>query len=123
MLFFIEGTVVMQRLQNMQRLRAMRKANEAIWVHRQGKWVSIMTSELYPGDVVLLARISGKKKQNVPCDLLLLSGGAVANEAILTGESQPLVKESIASLDEVEDNLMIKGLHKMHVLNCGTEIL
>lgn len=46
-----------------------------------------MTSELYPGDVVLLARISGAKKQNVPCDLLVLSGGAVVSEAILTGES------------------------------------
>lgn len=82
-----------------------------------------MTTELYPGDVVLLQRISGAKKQNVPCDLLLLSGGAVVNEAILTGESQPLVKESIAQIDEVESELDIKGMHKVHVLNCGTEIL
>jgi len=82
-----------------------------------------MTSELYPGDIVLIHRVKEKKKQNVPCDLLLLSGGAVVNEAILTGESQPLVKESIALKNEGEDELAIKGAHKIHVLNSGTEIL
>lgn len=101
----------------------MRKAPEEIWVHRMGRWVKTMSSELVPGDIVALNRVKGKKKQNVPCDLLLLSGSAVVNEAILTGESQPLVKESIAALDDGDDQLAIKGLHKNHVLNCGTEIL
>jgi cation-transporting ATPase 13A1 len=41
----------------------------------------------------------------------------------LTGESQPLVKESIAQLDNVEAELDMKGLHRVHVLNGGTEIL
>jgi manganese-transporting P-type ATPase len=45
----------------------------------------------------------------VPLDLLLLSGSAVVNEAILTGESQPLVKECIAHLDDAEEPLDIKG--------------
>jgi cation-transporting ATPase 13A1 len=102
MLLFFEGTVVMQRLQNMKRLRSMRKPPAEIWVHRGGKWEKVMTDDLYPGDVVMMVRVAGTKKQNVPCDLLLLSGSAVVDEAILTGESQPLVKESIAQLDEVE---------------------
>jgi cation-transporting ATPase 13A1 len=46
-----------------------------------------MTDDLYPGDIVLLARIKDAKKQDVPCDMILLSGSAVVNEAILTGES------------------------------------
>lgn len=54
MLFFFEGTVVMQRLQNMKRLRSMRKPPQPIWVHRGGKWEKIMTDDLYPGDIVLL---------------------------------------------------------------------
>ena len=61
-----------------------------------------MTDELFPGDVILLKRDNSKKKQAVPSDLLILSGSAVVNEAILTGESQPLVKESIANLDDDE---------------------
>ena len=39
MLFIFEGTVVMQRLQNFKRLRAMRVDPQQIWVHRQNKWV------------------------------------------------------------------------------------
>jgi len=34
--------------------------------------------------------------------LLILSGSVVVNEAILTGESQPLVKEGISNLDQIE---------------------
>ena len=68
-----------------------------------------MSDEIYPGDVVLIERDKdkdkNKKKQTVPCDLLIISGSAVVNESILTGESQPLVKESIANKDEVEQEL------------------
>ena len=41
----------------------------------------------------------------------------------LAGESQPLVKDSIANLDDVELALDINGEHKSHILNSGTEIL
>jgi cation-transporting ATPase 13A1 len=82
-----------------------------------------MTDDLYPGDVVLLQYQASKKKQNIPCDMLLLSGSAVVNEAILTGESQPLVKESVAQVDEEDVELDIKGIHKSHILNSGTEIM
>jgi magnesium-transporting ATPase (P-type) len=62
MLFFFEGTVVMQRLQNMKRLRSMRKAAEDIWVFRFGKWEKISSYDLYPGDIVLLKYDGDKKK-------------------------------------------------------------
>lgn len=87
MLFFFEGTVVVQRQQNMMRLRQMRKKPEQLYVYRGDKWELIMSDQLYPGDIVLLRRQKEKKKQNVPCDFILLSGSAVVNEAILTGES------------------------------------
>ena len=70
----------------------------------------MLTSDLlFPGDVIYLthqkkqvnAKI--KKKQTVPCDLLIMSGSAVVNEAIRTGESQPLVKDSIALLDDTSE--------------------
>jgi cation-transporting ATPase 13A1 len=83
-----------------------------------------MSDEIYPGDVIMLLRDKNKSKQSVPCDLLILSGSAVVNEAILTGESQPLVKESIALLDKVEEQLDVTGPeHRPHLLFSGTEIL
>lgn len=52
-----------------------------------------------------------------------MSGSVVVNEAILTGESQPLVKEGIANLDEIEKQLDINDDHRNHVLHSGTDIL
>lgn len=59
----------------------------------------------------------------MPCDLLIMSGSVVVNEAILTGESQPLVKEGIATLDETEQELDMNNTHKNHILHSGTDIL
>lgn len=72
---------------------------------------------------MLIKKDKEAKKSMIPCDLLLISGSAVVNEAILTGESQPLVKESIVHKDNTDEVLDIKGLHKVHILNGGTEIL
>lgn len=71
----------------------------------------------------MLARDKNKKKQAVPCDLVILSGSVVVNEAILTGESQPLVKEGIAHLDDTESPLDINNEHRNHILHSGTDIL
>lgn len=83
----------------MKRLRGMRVASQEIYVYRHKKWQKVLSEELYPGEIVLLKKSPASSKENkrsiVPCDLLIISGSAVVNESILTGESQPLVKESI----------------------------
>jgi len=56
MLFMFEGTVVMQRLQNMKRLRSMRVAPQEIHAHRYGRWVKIMSDEIYPGEIILVRK-------------------------------------------------------------------
>lgn len=87
----------------------MRISPFEVQVHRNGRWMKVQSDELYPGEVILLRKVRADKKSIVPLDLLILSGSAVVNEAILTGESQPLVKECIAQLDEVDEPLDIKG--------------
>ena len=54
---------------------------------------------------------------------MILSGSVVVNEAILTGESQPLVKEGISNLDQVELLLDLNNEHRNHILHSGTDIL
>ena len=67
-------------------------------------------------------KVNSDSHHLLPCDLLLLSGGCVVNEAILTGESIPQIKDSIER-EEMSEILDIKSKHKNSVLFCGTEVL
>lgn len=110
----------------MQRLRQMRVAPFQIPVLRNGAWTQLSTDELLVGDLCLVrahAKKDKKEAKNVlPCDMLLLHGSAVVNEAILTGESVPQVKESVEERDG-DELLDVKGKHLTHVLNGGTELI
>jgi len=56
-----------------------------------------MSSEaLVPGDVVEVPNESF-----LPCDMILLNGHGIVNESILTGESMPILKNSLKSDSEV----------------------
>jgi len=62
-----------------------------VQVYRKGKWESIQSELLLPGDLISL--VSNSKGDLIcPADLLLISGSCVVNEAMLTGESTPLLK-------------------------------
>lgn len=43
-----------------------------------------------PGDIIEVP-----ENRNMPCDLILLNGSAVMNESMLTGESIPVLKNSL----------------------------
>jgi P-type E1-E2 ATPase len=62
-------------------------------VLQDGKWASVSSTKLVPGDIVLVS--TGLK---LPCDLVLLAGSAICNESSLTGESMPLQKVQVGSL-------------------------
>jgi cation-transporting ATPase 13A1 len=54
---------------------------------------------------------------------LILQGSAVVNEASLTGESVPQMKEAISYDDKEDARLDIEDLHKTHVLSSGTTLM
>jgi manganese-transporting P-type ATPase len=135
MLVVFECTVVKQRQRNMEILNGMRRAPQPLFVYRANRWSEIMSDQLVPGDICsigqkvpgVVVRPEDDKLTNVPCDLLLLRGNCVVNESMLTGESVPLRKESIASDGDHSDALLIDDgtsqVHKKHVLFGGTKIL
>jgi cation-transporting ATPase 13A1 len=106
---------------------------------RNGKWISLSSKQLVVGDIVSLVsptimqqQIRGGRDHEqgnaIPADLLLLSGRAVVNEAMLTGESVPQVKESIRGevsgdkSDEAQFLDLGQG-HKRCVLFGGTVLM
>lgn len=120
MLFTFESTVVWQRQRTMTEFRGMGIKPYNIYVYRGKKWIEIETTSLLPGDVVSIMRTP--EDSGLPCDLLLLHGSAIVNEAMLSGESTPLLKESTETR-EAKDVLDLEGIDKNSVLFGGTKVL
>nr|XP_020820309.1 probable cation-transporting ATPase 13A4 isoform X2 [Phascolarctos cinereus] len=75
---------------------------------------------LVPGDLLSL---SGNKIQ-MPCDAILIDGGCVVNESMLTGESIPVIKTALPKVgDTVPWKLCGREDFRRHILFCGTEVL
>lgn len=123
MLFMFESTMAKSRLKTLTELRRVRVDSQIVMVHRGGKWVKLSGTDLLPGDVVSIGRSSSQngEEKSVPADMLILVGSVIVNEAILTGESTPQWKISIAGRG-MEEKLSAKR-DKCHVLFGGTKIL
>ncbi|TPX49333.1 hypothetical protein SeMB42_g02634 [Synchytrium endobioticum] len=119
MLFVFESTVVLQRLTTLKEFRSMSIKPYEILTRRKNEWMSVQTYDLLPGDVVSLVR--SKEDCPVPCDMLLLDGTCIANEAMLSGESTPQLKENVASRDS--SHVFSINDDKIHVLFGGTKII
>ena len=121
-LLIFEGTTAFSRQKNVTTLRGMGQTPGRVLVRRAGVWEEHSTEELYPGDIISLKRRGGEEIP-VPCDCVLLAGSAVVNEASLTGESVPQMKEHINPEVSKDEGLDMNGLHKVHVLYSGTTLM
>ena len=80
------------------------------------KGIKVVPSvSLVPGDVFELPA----DKAAIPCDCILLSGSVIVNEAMLTGESTPIIK---AHLPLLETRFDYESDSK-HMLFAGTRIV
>lgn len=120
MLVSFEMTTVFQRRTTMNEFQSMGIKPYPIYVYRDAQWKQLQTDELLPGDVVSVTRTN--EESALPCDLLLLDGTAIVNEAMLSGESTPLLKESV-SLRPSDEFLQPEGMDKNSMLHGGTMAL
>eukprot|EP00124_Ichthyophonus_hoferi_P005598 Ihof_evm1s855 gene=Ihof_evmTU1s855 len=122
MILGFEATVVFTRRMNITKLRGMGNKATSCQVLRYEEWQTISTVELLPGDHIRLKSGGKGDEAIIPCDVLLLHGSAVVNEATLTGESIPLMKESVSTSDR--DRLLeIKAVDRIHTLYGGTKLM
>lgn len=124
MLVFFESTVVQQRLKTLQEFRGMSVPPIDAFVLRNSKWIQIKSNEILPGDVCALPFTDKVDSDGLtmPCDFVLLQGSCIVNEAMISGESTPLLKESIEDVDG-EELIDMSDSHRNHVLFGGTKVL
>lgn len=120
MLVGFESTVVWQRQKTLTEFRSMTIKPYEIYVFREKKWEQITSDKLLPGDLASAART--KEDGGVACDMLLVEGTAIVNEAMLSGESTPLLKDSI-QLRDGKESIDPEGLDKNSFLWGGTKVL
>ncbi|KAK8106132.1 cation-transporting atpase 4 [Apiospora kogelbergensis] len=120
MLVMFESTVVWQRQRTLNEFRGMSIKPYDMWVYRLGKWTEVQSDKLLPGDLVSVGRT--KEDSGVACDLLLVEGTAIVNEAMLSGESTPLLKDSV-QLRPGDATIDTEGLDKNSFLWGGTKVL
>lgn len=129
---------IVQRLRTLTEFRTMSVAPYPIQCLRDSKWTTLQTDELLPGDVVSVGKCAPptswcqyltsiglarlQSETVVPADILLVHGTCIVNEAMLSGESTPLLKESIQLLD-TSDKIDVDNAHKNEVLFSGTKVL
>lgn len=115
-----EMLTVFQRRVTMTEFQSMGIKPYPIYVYRDGKWKQLETPDLLPGDLVSVVRTT--EELALPCDLLLVDGTAIVNEAMLSGELTPLLKESIKLRPGLE-SFDPEGLDKNALLHGGTSAL
>ncbi|CCO31350.1 hypothetical protein BN14_05390 [Rhizoctonia solani AG-1 IB] len=82
-------TTLVETKKTIAKMREMSRFRCDVGVKVDGEWQTKLSSELVPGDTISLL---SPTLHTVPADILLLSGDAIVNESMLTGESVPVSK-------------------------------
>ncbi len=82
-------TTLIETRQTVNRMREMSRFTCEVRVLREGNWQVLDSGDLVPGDVYDVAEPG---LLLFPADSVLLSGDAIVNESMLTGESVPVSK-------------------------------
>ena len=133
-IILMESTTAMQRWRTMKILKGLAPKPVQVPVYRKRKWQLILSDELLPGDLICLNSSKGTKSGSansaptaandvIPCDCLLLHGSAVVNEATLTGESVPQMKDAITAASNADLPLDMNGRDRVHCMFSGTTLV
>ena len=110
------ATTVLETRRRLIALAELARFSSSVSALREGKWHTLPSSALVPGDVVQVG--TGV----LPCDVALLSGSCVVNESMLTGESLPVLKSAV-DLANKPPSALIHLMSSSHTLFSATSVL
>ncbi|EGB05969.1 hypothetical protein AURANDRAFT_38218 [Aureococcus anophagefferens] len=120
---FMEAGTVMQRMKTLKSLSGMSAKAAPVLCWRSKTWVEVGSDDLLPGDLIsAIKKRLARMVHVVPCDCVLVRGSAVTNEATLTGESTPQMKDAVVP-DGSDRCLDMNGADRVSVLFSGTELV
>ncbi|KAI0940528.1 hypothetical protein AcW1_003699 [Taiwanofungus camphoratus] len=104
------------------RMREMSRFTCNVNVFVDGAWKECDSCALVPGDIVNLIE---PQLSTLPADMFLLSGDAIVNESMLTGESVPVGKLPVKDVDlaRYRDGKEITGDSAKSFLYAGTRVV
>jgi len=76
--------------------------------------ISVESTNLVPGDRIIIER-----GIIAPCDIIVVEGECLVNEAVLTGESVPVSKVEITTSEDTFDF----SKAEKHIIYCGSKII
>ncbi|EMD37542.1 hypothetical protein CERSUDRAFT_114181 [Gelatoporia subvermispora B] len=82
-------TTLIETRKTIARMREMSRFSCPVKIFADGAWIESDSTALVPGDIVNLL---DPPLATLPADMFLLSGDAIVNESMLTGESVPVGK-------------------------------
>ncbi|KIL68855.1 hypothetical protein M378DRAFT_190708 [Amanita muscaria Koide BX008] len=109
-------TTLLETKKTITRMREMSRFSCKMSILVDGTWIERNSTDLVPGDIVDL---SASELSIVPADMFLLSGDAVLNESMLTGESIP-VSKTPAKDEDIANWRKDKPENSKCFLYCGT---
>ncbi|KAI0697731.1 P-type ATPase [Cerioporus squamosus] len=115
-------TTLVETKQTIARMREMSRFFCKVNVYRDGSWSECDSSEIVPGDIV---NLNEPPLATLPADMFLLSGDAIVNESMLTGESVPVTKIPVKNEDLArwQDCVDVSGDMAKSFLYAGTRVV
>ncbi|KAF4664620.1 hypothetical protein FOL47_005043 [Perkinsus chesapeaki] len=111
-------------------LREMARVTGTVWVKRDGDWRRLTSDLLVQGDLIALMDDDADDSDEVgqlSVDAMIISGSAVCDESLLTGETMPIQKFEVSSPEDEPDVMNVprdpRTENKKHYVFAGTKLL